>query len=225
MGGSPQNIPIELLPMNIPVGHGTTSEDLLRTSQANRLLGDYPNNIFLLIERKRKLPEEISLKLNPWHGTLSALQENPSWQDLIRRYFDHVNPKHPILNEETLQVLLASTDLQLDTLDVQGALILMVLALGQVAQASPEAIKGGALPGNQYFLPALGVLMREWPLSFQTDLRLSQALFLAASWYNHLCWPMQAWRMIHMASTNIQHAFLVYANPSPPKHTRNGMKR
>ncbi|KAJ5202277.1 hypothetical protein N7449_004356 [Penicillium cf. viridicatum] len=204
--------PNDILPMHIPVGHGTTTEDLLRTEQAKGLLCDYPNGIFLITERKRKTPEDMPLHLG-LQVTSSIRLDDQEIHALSRTYFDHVNPKHPILFEEDFKHLIDLTDLQLEQLDVKGALIYLVFALGAAVQSSPDCIKCGDLPGNEYFRHAIPVLLREWPVSFQADLYLCQALFLASSWCSIMCWPMQAWRMIHMASTNIQHAFLAF----PPR--------
>lgn len=49
----------ELMPMPIPVGHGSTSEDLLRTRALKILLGDYPEDMLLRTEQKRRQPEEL----------------------------------------------------------------------------------------------------------------------------------------------------------------------
>ncbi|KAJ5193158.1 hypothetical protein N7449_009300 [Penicillium cf. viridicatum] len=159
--------PNDILPMHIPVGHGTTTEDLLRTEQAKGLLCDYPNGIFLITERKRKTPEDMPLHLG-LQVTSSIRLDDQEIHALSRTYFDHVNPKHPILFEEDFKHLIDLTDLQLEQLDVKGALIYLVFALGAAVQSSPDCIKCGDLPGNDMrssrFLLATDQLLKVYDL-------------------------------------------------------------
>ncbi|GKZ25833.1 hypothetical protein AbraIFM66951_002834 [Aspergillus brasiliensis] len=196
------------VPMTIPLGHGSTSEDLLRARKVKLLLGGHPKNMFLKTEQKRGQPEEFTLRLDStWATASGASLEEAAAADLVNVYFAEVNSRFPVLDQETFSVIFNSTDLK-GEMDTTVALVLMVLALASVSQETADNIKGNTLPAAAFARPSIQFLLREWPSYYRTDTHLCQALFLAASWYNYLCRPLQAWRMIHMASTNIQHAFL-----------------
>lgn len=194
----------EIGPMNIPAGHLSTTESLLRTEKAKMLVGDYPVDLFLRTERKRGQPEELRFDASPSNLLLQAL-ENQTLEEIAHEYFRDINSKNPIINEDSFWELFACVKVRSDNPGVEEALVSVMCALVQVNRSSPDEIKHGDLPGKQMLFSALGILMREWSVSFQTNLHLCQALFLAASWCNCVCHPLLAWRMIHMASTNLQH--------------------
>lgn len=198
----------EMLPMNIPAGHLSTTESLLRTEKAKMLLGNFPVDLFLRTERKRGQSEDFKLNTRPSTSPSPHLPEDPTIEELAHEYFKDINPKSPIINENSFWEMFASLKDQPGDPGVKEALVFVMCALVQVNRSSPDEIKNGGLPGKESFFFAFEILMNEWAVSFQTDLHLCQALFLAASWYNSVCHPLLAWRMIHMASTNLQHIFL-----------------
>ncbi|KAJ5980008.1 hypothetical protein N7481_007306 [Penicillium waksmanii] len=208
-GGSTFSRFNELMPMPIPIAHGSTSEDLLRSRQLKALLGDYPKDMLLRREQKRKQPEEFAPRKDTLADQLALPLDTSCTAELVNIYFAVVNPRHPVLEQETFDVTDNSTDVP-GAAGTKIALVLMVLTLASISQASPQVMKDGVSPGIEFARPAIQFLFRVWPSYCETDMELCQALYLAASWYNYLCRPLQAWRMIHMASTNIQHVFLQY---------------
>ncbi|KAI9042138.1 fungal specific transcription factor domain-containing protein [Aspergillus affinis] len=195
------------VPMTIPLGHGSTSEDLLRSQIMKAFLGDHPKDMFLKTEQNRKQSDELALKLNSRADVSEPSLEKTAAAELVNVYFAQVNPKFPILDQEAFSAIFDSTDLQ-GAMDTNVALVMMVLALASVSQELPDSIIGGILPASRLSGPSIQFLLQKWLSYCKTDTGLCQGLFLAASWYNFLCKPVQAWRMIHMASTNIQHVFL-----------------
>lgn len=192
-----------LAPMTIPIGHATTTGNLLQARPVKALIGDYPSDIFLRIEQKRPVPPELSLTVQP--GVLPAL-DVAAVTTLVEHYFQFVHPPHPILKRDEMERIVASLDLQVPEWSNEWALLLMILA---VAQAHRDLFfaAGNNLPGIEYLRPGVKYLLQKWADVCTTDALLSQAFFLAALYYACLCRPLQAWRLAHMASTNIQHAF------------------
>lgn len=192
-----------LAPMTIPIGHATTTGNLLQARPVKALIGDYPSDIFLRIEQKRPVPPELSLTVQP--GVLPAL-DVAAVTTLVEHYFQFVHPPHPILKRDEMERIVASLDLQVPEWSNEWALLLMILAVAQ-AHRDLSFAAGNNLPGIEYLRPGVKYLLQKWADVCTTDALLSQAFFLAALYYACLCRPLQAWRLAHMASTNIQHAF------------------
>ncbi|GKZ33460.1 hypothetical protein AbraIFM66950_003358 [Aspergillus brasiliensis] len=151
------------VPMTIPLGHGSTSEDLLRARKVKLLLGGHPKNMFLKTEQKRGQPEEFTLRLDStWATASGASIEETAAADLVNVYFAEVNPRFPILDQETFSVIFHSTDLK-GEMDTTVALVLMVLALASVSQETADNIKGDTLSAAAFARPSIRFLLREWP--------------------------------------------------------------
>jgi hypothetical protein len=197
--------PVDFLgPMTIPIGHGTTTGDLLQMRPVSAMVGDYPSDIFLRIEQKRELPRELSLSVQMEDIPLPSF-ESSVVEALVERYFESVHPGHPVLRRDEFDTIVSSPNEHMGEYFPQVALVLMVLAVA-AAHVEPT-VSQSQLPGIEYLRPGLQYILRVWPDVCHTDVHLAQALFLAALYYGCLCRPIQAWRLVHMASTNIQHAF------------------
>lgn len=194
-----------LAPMTIPIGHATTTGNLLQARPVKALIGDYSSDIFLRIEQKRPVPPELSLAVQPGVAALPTL-DPASVTTLIEHYFQFVDPQHPILQRDEIEMMVGSLDPQVVEWSNEWALLLMILAVAQ-AHRDLSFAAGDDLPGIEYLQPGVQYLLRTWADACATDVLLSQAFFLAALYYASLCRPLQAWRLAHMASTNIQHAF------------------
>lgn len=191
--------------MAIPLSHSTTTSNLLQSGPVKAFLGEYSPNIFLHIETCRPVPYPLSLNLaTPGQTQLPVLFREET-DILIRVFFESVNRLHPVLDQALFYALYA------DALDkglypnLHSALILVVLALASAANDTPEPRSSSWMPGVRFFTPALDILLREGLQSVGTNQVLSQALYLAALYYGYLARPLQAWRLVHMASTEVQH--------------------
>ncbi|KAL4961094.1 fungal specific transcription factor domain-containing protein [Aspergillus stella-maris] len=200
-----------LAPMTIPIRHATTTGNLLQTRPITALIGDYPTDLFLRIEQKRPLPLELSLS--------AAFEELPVpsldpalTTPLADHYFDAVHLRHPIIGKYDWAVDCTLLDMGISDWNYRLAKVFMVLAVAQVDRDLRTA-EPNQLPGIQCLRPALQYILRTLPNLYQTDIDLSQALYLAALYYSYLCRLLQAWRLIHMASTNIQHEIHQLSNP------------
>ncbi|GLA90812.1 hypothetical protein AtubIFM57143_000419 [Aspergillus tubingensis] len=194
--------------MSIPIRHMTTSDSLLLTSNAQVLAGEWPADVFLKSEQKR---QSLSQTSSAACGELSLPSES-SIPHAVQIYFTKVHPRHPILNAEKWRDNPPTINREVNVLTTNLVLVMLVVALAEISVASAQQIKDGHLAGASYVQEAVHWLTSTWLNKCSTDLYLCQALFLAASWFNYACKPLEAWRMIHLASTNIQHAFLASSN-------------
>lgn len=161
--------------------------------------------MFLRVESKRSLPEPLSLTPIPLSQIVFAEINAEEASSLVDNFFDLVNPQHPILDRGDFEPIyrdVVGSPLQAD---LRSALVLVVLALGRAAVDTPDLTRDGWLPGVEMFTPALQVLLGTWFNSFGDTILLPQGLYLAALYYSYLSRPLQAWRLVHMASTSIQH--------------------
>ncbi|KAH0431445.1 hypothetical protein CcaCcLH18_07061 [Colletotrichum camelliae] len=202
---APSTEPCITAPMAIPMSHSTTTGSLLQSRAAKALLGDYPSDVFLRVESKRTLPEPLSLTPIPLSQIDFPDIDAEAASSLVDNFFDLVNPQHPILDRgdfEHIYLDVVGSPLQAD---LRSALVLVVLALGRAAVDAPDLTRDGWLPGVAMFTPALQVLLGMWFNSSGDSILLPQGLYLAALYCSYLSRPLQAWRLVHMASTSIQH--------------------
>ena len=194
--------------LTIPIGHSTTTGNLLQMPPVVSLLGNFQKDIFLRIESKRHLPYAISLEPCSFSHIELPHVDIDIAQDLADSYFTHVNPQHPILDRLEFNAFLQEKLAGVLQCDVDAALCLAVIALGQVAREQPSDRTGPWLPGAEYISPALKILIALWPSSFNGNIRIAQGLYLTALYYSYLVRPLPAWRLVHMASTTLQHLLI-----------------
>ncbi|KAI6766042.1 hypothetical protein HG530_007112 [Fusarium avenaceum] len=194
--------------MDIPLSHSSTTGNLLRSAPAKALLGHYPPDLFLHIELRRPIPEGLRLNAVPASQIeLPSLSPNET-DHLVRNYFQLVHRFHPILDQRAFYDLYDQTLEHGPRADLTSALVLVVLALGTVAAETPNRMDACWCPGIRYFTPAVRLLLTESLCSFGGDPLLPQALYLAALYYSYLSRPLLAWRLVHMASTDVQHYWI-----------------
>ncbi|KAF4456484.1 c6 finger protein [Fusarium austroafricanum] len=194
--------------MDIPLSHSSTTGNLLRSAPAKALLGHYPSDLFLHIELRRPVPEGLRLNAVPASQIdLPTLSTNET-DHLVRNYFQLVHRFHPILDQRAFYDLYDRTVEHGPRPDLASSLVLVVLALGAVAAETPNRMDPCWSPGLRYFTPAVRLLLTESLCSFGGDPLLPQALYLAALYYSYLSRPLLAWRLVHMASTDVQHYWI-----------------
>ncbi|RSM14444.1 hypothetical protein CDV31_005461 [Fusarium ambrosium] len=194
--------------MDIPLSHSSTTGNLLRSAPAKALLGHYPADLFLHIELRRPIPDSLQLIPVPTNQiNLPTLQPDET-DVLIQNFFRLVHHFHPILDQRAFHDLYNRTIDDGLRPDLASALVLVVLALGAVAAATPNLSEPSWHPGIQYFTPAVRLLLAESLCSFGGNPILPQALYLAALYYSYISRPLLAWRLVHMASTDVQHYWI-----------------
>jgi hypothetical protein len=194
--------------MTIPHGHLTTTGSLLGSKQVTALLGDFPVDVFLDTEVRRSIPHALTNTTNSdIYAVLPNLDES-SVGHLMDAFLALVHPENPIV-EEAIIVGIYKSALQ-DGLrqDLDGVLCLVCFALGEAVQRMPtpaELADTNWAPGAEYVSLALPILIQEFVTSFGSNILLPQALYLVARYFGYLARPLQSWRYVHMASTNLQH--------------------
>ncbi|CAG1983959.1 unnamed protein product [Fusarium graminearum] len=194
--------------MDIPLSHSSTTGNLLRSAPAKALLGHYPPDLFLHIELRRPVPEGLRLNATPASQIDIPLVSPNETDHLVRNYFQLVHRFHPILDQRAFYELYDRVLDRGPQPDLPSALVLVVLALGTVAAETPNRMDACWSPGIRFFTPAVRLLLTESLGSFGGDPLLPQALYLAALYYSYLSRPLLAWRLVHMASTDVQHYWI-----------------
>lgn len=192
----------ELPLFTIPQKHLTSTNSLLGLPVVKSLVGDFPDDFFFRLESRRPFP------IGSWTATPESLPYlNRDVTDLlVTTFFSIVHPCHPIVDRENFFAVYESV---LDTglgVNLQSALCLVVFALGMIASQplNADVRVGNWTPGMEYFQPALQILLYESTFSFGSDLLLPQGLIFAGVYYAYLAQPLHSWKLIHMASTNVQ---------------------
>lgn len=122
-------------PITIPIGHQTSTSDLLRSPQVGRLAGWYPDGFFLKIEEQRHRSSlAITTPLSMNEPLQSDFHVDRSTADgYLESFFDSVHPFHPFLDKDELLSQYEDTMAGGFRFDAQSTLIISVLALGATA--------------------------------------------------------------------------------------------
>ncbi|KAK2812659.1 hypothetical protein FQN50_001305 [Emmonsiellopsis sp. PD_5] len=192
---------IDLPPFTIPPKHQTSTNSLLALPIVKSLVGEFPEDFFFRIESERALPGSLR---NPQQNLpyLSKEVAHP----LVAAFFTDVHPCHPILDQDEFFTIYENVLERGLDFSLQSALCMVVLALGVVAlqPAGADGRAGDWAPGMEYFQPALQILMAESAMSFGSNLLLPQALIFGGVYFAYLARPLQSWKLIHLASTDVQ---------------------
>ncbi|KAJ1299584.1 hypothetical protein OPQ81_010405 [Rhizoctonia solani] len=180
--------------MSIPTLHSTTSASLLQTPPFRLLLGEYPRDVFYRIEARRGVPDDLKLEMRrPLHaGAFTQL----------------IHPFHPVLDLAAIVPSVESAVAAGLAPDATSAHALAVLALGAIASERPLQHNLYNNSGIAFIGPALQILLQQWAACFTPDITPARALYLAALYYSYLAMPLQSWRLVHMASTTVQHLWI-----------------
>ncbi|CAG7952062.1 unnamed protein product [Penicillium salamii] len=193
----------------IPFGHQTTTSSLLVLPQVRSLAGNFPHDIFFRVEASRPFLGDMFTMGSSNRYELPVLDRTIT-DRLLEQYFTLVHQFHPLLERDALMSQYQNALDRGLQLDEESALCLVALALGAIA-SEPRQRNGEferETPGFVYFQPALNILFATWANSFGNNIVLAQGLVLSALYLLHLMRPLQGWRLIHMASTNIQQTLI-----------------
>jgi hypothetical protein len=127
---------------------------------------------------------------------------------LVQSFFTNVHPFHPVLDEAEFHSARNVAFGQGLQPGLESAHVLTVLALGCVSRETYSSGSDSWAPGSHFLPSAVGILLTQGLRSFGNSLLLPQSLYLAALYYSFLARPLQAWRLVHMASTEIQHYWI-----------------
>ncbi|RTE81931.1 hypothetical protein BHE90_003521 [Fusarium euwallaceae] len=191
--------------MAIPLSHSTTTGSLLRSAPAQALLGDYPQDIFLHVELGRSVSASLSLTPKPLSQVEIPIISRNEADELVHKFFNLVHRFYPILDEDEFRRTYDDAFTQGLAPNLATSMVLIVLALGSVSDAECDGSSTSWEPGSRFSSPAVSILLTVGLESFGGSLLLPQSLYLAAIYYSFLARPLPAWRLVHMASTEVQH--------------------
>lgn len=192
-------------PITIPLGHQTSTSNVLVLPQFRQLVGEYPEEFFFLVESRRfRSVEAQSFISSDLEG---ARQEDELDRTLCNQYLSsyltRVYPFHPFLDSDDVGRIYEETMKRGIGSDHESALILSILALGAIALEPVDRTAEGR-PGEAYFQRSLRILLASWTFNFSGDVRIPQALVMCAIYFTYRVEPLSAWRLVYMASTSIQ---------------------
>ncbi|CAK7232339.1 hypothetical protein SCUCBS95973_008226 [Sporothrix curviconia] len=214
-------------PLTIPVKHKTSSSYLLSLPAMKALIGEYPPDLFFLLESRDPLPPALSFE--PWQSLTNSARP-PLGRDitdyLVSAFFSMAHESHPVLDEAEFRSLYAQFNAESSLTTVESALCLVVLAIGAVAMSSPETADFRTQPPGmeymQHALPAL-ISLSAWSFSYSTV--LAQALVLASNYFAFIVRPLQSWRLIFSASTILQFKLSSLASQQPTQGSYESVLR
>jgi hypothetical protein len=191
-------------PMNIPAEHKTSSSYLLGLPAVKILVGEYPTNLFFLLESQSPLPPELSPE--QWQNSLPPFQMERSLLDhLVATFFSSVHVSHPVLDQaEFTEIYERFLEKGADS-STESALCMTVFALGAVSSLPIGSCDPQTSPnGTKYMKYALPTLMLRSLWLFSFDLALAQALVLASVYFAYIVRPLHSWRLIYLATNLLQ---------------------
>ncbi|KAF5528904.1 hypothetical protein FNAPI_14055 [Fusarium napiforme] len=191
-------------PMNIPAEHKTSSSYLLGLPAVKMLVGEYPTNLFFLLESQSPLPPELSPEQS--QNPLPPFQVDRSVLDhLVTTFFSSAHVSHPVLDQaEFTEIYERFLDKGADS-STESALCMTVFALGAVSGQPIGSCHPQTSPnGTGYMKYALPTLMLRSLWLFSFDLTLAQALVLASVYFAYIVRPLHSWRLIYLATNLLQ---------------------
>ncbi|OQV03346.1 Fungal specific transcription factor domain-containing protein [Cladophialophora immunda] len=191
-------------PWTIPLGHQTSTSSLLKVAELQKLLGEYPAEFFYRVESRRSGggffgESRVDISKMPDIDTASVRR-------LINQFLDTVHSIYPIFEVEAFQQFCDKRIITGLQFDIESAILLVSMALGDLRSRAPApstAVHGHEL-GSQCFQIAVSIFMSAWVSSHADNLSLCQGLVLCAIYLATSVRPLEAWKLIHMASTTVQ---------------------
>lgn len=188
--------------MTIPIGHLTTTGSLFCLESIRSLIGDYPEDFFFQIESSRRYVRETpNQNLTQMLNSLAA--DRPRVEAALEKFFFEIHPHYPILDETKFPIFFDAVLSGSLHREIDAALCLVILALGELIWHSPDSKADDELDCT-FFTMAENILTSQSAASFELDTSLPSGLVYAAIYLCYLQRPLQAWKLIHMASTQLQ---------------------
>lgn len=203
-------------PLVIPVGHQTGTGSLFAIEPIRGLIGAYPDTYFYHVETAQPSFSSVNYTHSLLHAhSLNLLRSHTD--ELVEAFFTDVHPHLPVMERHYFMQLYENLDPQQTNTDVSTALCLVVFALGQLSIKNKPAPDGE--DRSEYFPAAYRILTNFWCNYFEIDLDLPIALLYAAQYCYYRVQPLPAWKMVHMASTQVQLIVSAYVNTIVRKKT------
>ncbi|KAJ5690047.1 hypothetical protein N7462_004439 [Penicillium macrosclerotiorum] len=205
-------------PLLIPLGHQTPTGNLLVLEQVKTLIGDYPQDFFLFLESERKIQPLVPKTSRSSIMERLALNRHTA-NFLIETFFTHVHTQFPILECQPFLKMFQTFLTDPAISDITSALCLTVLALGEICSGINEDFDievSSEGNGTEYFSHAYQILSTVETTFFSRDLNVPLAFFYASLYFRYRGRPLQAWRLIHTASSATQLMFSYLHDKSIP---------
>ncbi len=185
-----------------------------------QLIGEYPADLFFLLESRNPLPPEMPVHPNapPMNPPTAAELDKDVLDCLVSAYFSQAYHNHPILDKNEFHRIyrVFLDNYYADPWSIESVLCLVVFAMGAATLAPRDAQAfQKAPPGMVYMQAALPTLisMSSWSVSY--SLLLPQALVLASVYFAYIIRPLQSWRLVYSASSLLQFKLCRYENVPP----------
>ncbi|OPB46424.1 hypothetical protein A0O28_0065450 [Trichoderma guizhouense] len=162
-------------PITIPLGHQTSTSNLLTLPQMRPLVGDYPEDFIFRVEESRSPSAAMDFMTAP--GLQEKDIDRTVTDDYLSSFLALVHACHPIFDRDDLLANYETAMREGLGSDVRSGVILAVLALGATAS---DAIDNGdnGNTGDACMQRALRILVPAWTLSFSGSIQLTQGLIL-----------------------------------------------
>ena len=205
---SPENTYGSEYAFTIPFSHHTPTGSLFALDRVKNLVGDYPQDFFKQIEKKRPFNSIQAAGIPQAFEQIDVSRLHPQvTKPLITEFLQHVHAFFPIVEPQLLQMLFDTFSTYTKVNSIQTSLYLVILALGKVS-TNPQRIfdieADKDLSGMEYFAPAYHYLNNPLITSFTADHLLPLALFYGSLYLRYIGRPIQAWQMIRDASGSVQ---------------------
>ncbi|KAJ6119977.1 transcriptional regulator family: Fungal Specific TF [Penicillium sp. IBT 18751x] len=196
-------------PFLIPPGHQTPTGNLLSLEKIRNLIGDYSQDFFLFLESERSL-RPLAPQV-PYSAILAKLTANRETTDLlISSFCNYVHLHFPILELESLHEMLETFLQSSEGHTSSDALCLVILALGEICSTTVNVYDTESQTesnGTEYFAHAYQILATEGLTLFSRDVKVPLAYFFGSIYFRYRCRALEAWKMIHAASSGVQLMF------------------
>lgn len=194
---------ILLPPLTIPQRHQTSTNHLLSFTQIKKLIGEYPDNFFFRLET-RSLAGDFQNKNRRPKVNPEKLETDP----LVESFFSKAHTCHPILNREHFMLVYDKAALSGYQNTVETALCFVVFALGSISGCHNTSWSSSCdikqAPGLKFLEAALEILIPASAWHCGSDIAFPQGLLFAGLYFSYLAKSLHSWKLVHMASTQIQ---------------------
>ena len=193
----------------IPHGHHTITASLFSLEPIKNLIGDYPSDFLFQIESSHPLPTPSAPPRQHLASAIGDINDDREGaKTLISQFFASVQPIFPIVDQDTFAAFFQKNIHDGPGRDVDVALCLAVLALGELANSTVEsacnASSSADVPGMSRFSLAHHLLTAHWVVDPKPDFSMVSGLIICALYFLYLDRPLPAWNLVNMASSRLQ---------------------